>query len=657
MYVDKAKTYIGVVEKNVDPDRLGRCKIRVLDIFDDIPTDDIPWASPWKDLNGNAFNLPDVGKVVTVIFDIYKPEYIFAEHFNINLEEKLKSLSERAYTSMKAIMFDDKTQIFSNDDDGLMIDYRYNNINITSSKINVNLKDNFGKINLGDAKAEESAILGTTFLITATPFFGNLGAPVFASPKLIESCKKYFLLREAHFLSNNVYLNKNYKISHVLNTIGRRSTTNVQGDSYQSTAPFSTSNQTQTSAPTPPVDIRPKEPSRLDTSTGAQDLPNYGKLVVSSDKNSPTLICFGGIDVGGRSSGDYMWDYFGDLKNKYQIFVAKDHKVDGEESYKSTIKYLESNGYNTSEQILYLFSGGYRPGMPVLTTYKDKFKKVILVDIWMGNDNVSNYYVTFAKSNKDKTYYIYTSFGANNKQGSQDLAQNSGFSKLNSDGHMQCNKDALSLLLPNTSNSLTAGSQVNIPNSLTESPLNGTQGPFEGNSLHENPSYSRPLGSNGKLDPSSLRKSSLGVVLELEAADAMDKLVAQARADGVPDIGASDGYRSYEVQYAIFDWDRYVRTGGSMTDTKARPKAERKKKGTDVAVAFPGTSNHGWGRAIDASGEKFKKWLKINGYKFGWTWYEGRSVNENWHFTYIPQSERVAKANQLQSFVNYTTWA
>ena len=124
--------FIGVVEDNVDPKRLGRCKVRVLNLFDDIPAEDLPWATPWKDLNGNSIILPDKGKVVSVVFDEgnpYKPEYIFAEHYNINLEKKLKSLSDSDYISMRALMFDHKTQIYSNDSEGLKIDYKFNNIN------------------------------------------------------------------------------------------------------------------------------------------------------------------------------------------------------------------------------------------------------------------------------------------------------------------------------------------------------------------------------------------------------------------------------------------------------------------------------------------------------------------------------------------------
>ena len=47
------KLYVGVVEDNSDPKHLGRVKVRVQTIFDNIPTADIPWAMPYKDVNGN----------------------------------------------------------------------------------------------------------------------------------------------------------------------------------------------------------------------------------------------------------------------------------------------------------------------------------------------------------------------------------------------------------------------------------------------------------------------------------------------------------------------------------------------------------------------------------------------------------------------------
>ena len=111
----KESIFIGVVEDNQDPKKLGRIKVRVHSVYDKIPTDDLPWARAWKDLDGNQFNIPDVGKIVSVVFDdgdVHIPEYIYAEHYNINLENKLKSLSDSDYKTFKGIMVDHSTQIY-----------------------------------------------------------------------------------------------------------------------------------------------------------------------------------------------------------------------------------------------------------------------------------------------------------------------------------------------------------------------------------------------------------------------------------------------------------------------------------------------------------------------------------------------------------------
>lgn len=246
----KSKIFVGVVEENQDPKKFGRCKVRVLNIYDEIPSEDLPWATPWKDLNGNTFLLPEKGKIVSVVFDEgnpYKPEYIFAEHYNKNLEKKLSGLSDTDYTSMRTLMFDHKTQIYSNDTEGLMIDYKYNNINIKSDTIDINLKDNQGKLSLGDAKADQQAILGTNFMnwfdefidnLLGTnngPYLGNLGAPVIANPEFIEVISKYKSLRDPKFLSQNVYIIDNDLVSTVTDNMSNRQNIPQLGDSWNTT--------------------------------------------------------------------------------------------------------------------------------------------------------------------------------------------------------------------------------------------------------------------------------------------------------------------------------------------------------------------------------------------------------------------------------------
>lgn len=241
----KGQTFVGVVEDNNDPEKLGRCKVRVLNIYDEIPANDLPWAKPWKDLGGNQFNAPDVGKIVTVVFDtdnMYKPEFIYSDHFNVNLERKLETLSGEDYTSMKAIYFDHSTQIYRNNSEGLKIDHEYTNFNLDSyGNILLNLRDNKSIITLGSKDAEEEAILGTTFMewfdgfleilsgLGGGAFLDSSGAPVVATPGFVEILGKYINGRP-DFLSKHVRLPQNNAI-----IPQSRPYNNQSGDSWDST--------------------------------------------------------------------------------------------------------------------------------------------------------------------------------------------------------------------------------------------------------------------------------------------------------------------------------------------------------------------------------------------------------------------------------------
>ena len=224
----KDKIFIGVVENNNDIDRLGRIQVRVNKIYDNIPTENIPWASPFKDLNGNEYNVPDIGKIVSVIFqegDDKLPEYIYAEHYNINLENKLKSLNNDDYSSFKSIFLDHSTQIYRNNSEGLKIDHEYTNINLDQyGNIAFNLRDPSSIITLGSNDASENALLATTWMgwfdtfvdnllgSNGGPYLGNLGAPVAANPTFIDCLQQYKDLRE-DFLSKHVKISKNSNIS------------------------------------------------------------------------------------------------------------------------------------------------------------------------------------------------------------------------------------------------------------------------------------------------------------------------------------------------------------------------------------------------------------------------------------------------------------
>jgi hypothetical protein len=258
--VESGKTYLGVVEDNNDPKKAGRCRIRVMDVFDgkdnnneyQIKKEDLPWAFPWKDLNGNAFNVPDIGKIVIVVFENGNqntPEYISSDHYNVNLEKKLESLSKEDYLTMKALIFDHKTQIYVNDSEGLKLDHKFNNINIKDQSINVNLKDNFGKVNLGTENATQRAILGDTFtnwldellgIFMSGAFLGNFGANVVPTPKLIKHIQLYKAIKDPKILSKNVYIVDNEDVKKL-----DRIADGTLGDNWQSTIEENTLTKTE----------------------------------------------------------------------------------------------------------------------------------------------------------------------------------------------------------------------------------------------------------------------------------------------------------------------------------------------------------------------------------------------------------------------------
>jgi len=144
-----------------------------------------------------------------------------------------------------------------------------------------------------------------------------------------------------------------------------------------------------------------------------------GRVCINDRKDAPLLVVFGGIDVGGVHSGVYMWNYMSSLKSRYHIFVANSNAVNGTLAYNALMKKLgdATIDVDPEEQILYLFSGGYKPGMDVLTSSGPAtFSEILLVDIWMGNKTVANYYRRLADTNFVKMTYTYTSFGANDHE-------------------------------------------------------------------------------------------------------------------------------------------------------------------------------------------------------------------------------------------------
>jgi hypothetical protein len=82
--------WLGEVMDNEDPLLNGRCKIKVFGKFDNISTENIPWATPQNRMLPGSHAVPRIGDIVSIRFDngdIYHPEY----EFQVNQNDDLKA--------------------------------------------------------------------------------------------------------------------------------------------------------------------------------------------------------------------------------------------------------------------------------------------------------------------------------------------------------------------------------------------------------------------------------------------------------------------------------------------------------------------------------------------------------------------------------------
>ncbi len=134
--------------------------------------------------------------------------------------------------------------------------------------------------------------------------------------------------------------------------------------------------------------------------------------------------------------------------------------------------------------------------------------------------------------------------------------------------------------------------------------------------------YRVPSAGSGRLDPSTLCALSWAPnrVLRCDAAAAFEQLNAAYRARFGKNIVVTDAYRDYAAQVAVW---------------AAKPSL----------AAIPGTSNHGWGLAVDLGGginqfgSEQHSWMRANAPAFGfqhpsWARSDG-SKPEAWHWEYV----------------------
>lgn len=133
------KDWVGEVLDNEDPEVQFRCKVKVYGLFDELETEDIPWAFP---ANQGIFaggeggygsgSVPKVGSLVKIRFgngDIYAPEYYAIQNINSALQSEI----EGDYQGTHVLAYDE--------DEDLKILYQ------PGTGIKIHLKDSHVTIN------------------------------------------------------------------------------------------------------------------------------------------------------------------------------------------------------------------------------------------------------------------------------------------------------------------------------------------------------------------------------------------------------------------------------------------------------------------------------------------------------------------------------
>ena len=121
---------------------------------------------------------------------------------------------------------------------------------------------------------------------------------------------------------------------------------------------------------------------------------------------------------------------------------------------------------------------------------------------------------------------------------------------------------------------------------------------------------------NGKIPANALHPvGNTNHKLWAPAADSLTALIADAKRAGV-NIGITDSYRPYAEQVDLAKRKGLYSQGG--------------------LAAKPGTSDHGWGMAVDLDlDSKAQAWMRANAGKYGFV---EDTPREPWHWAYTPKT-------------------
>lgn len=140
------QNFIGQVIYNNDPDMVGRCKVRVLGLMDDLDENLIPWFSPmtigiFSSIDGGGnFSVPKNGAWVRVRFpneDIYSGEYTSIQNVDPNMFTGDSGLDKEDYVGTHVLLYDadQELMIVFQPHSGITMYYRESKINIAPTNV------------------------------------------------------------------------------------------------------------------------------------------------------------------------------------------------------------------------------------------------------------------------------------------------------------------------------------------------------------------------------------------------------------------------------------------------------------------------------------------------------------------------------------------
>jgi hypothetical protein len=160
------RIWVGPVVDNNDPEKLGRCRIKVFSLFDDLEDSAVPWAFPVS--NGmfaggpggmGSISIPKIGTIVRVSFsegNLYSPEFYGIQTINRKMQADISD----TYLGSHVIAYDEdeEMKILYTPGVGLKLFHKDSHITINpDSSITIEHKDSQSIIEL----------VGTSINITA----------------------------------------------------------------------------------------------------------------------------------------------------------------------------------------------------------------------------------------------------------------------------------------------------------------------------------------------------------------------------------------------------------------------------------------------------------------------------------------------------------